>query len=440
MTKTKNILYISRSVAFFFTALFFVVSQSSLAQSTTDSVQNVPDSTKAIETTWDTNLKRALTSLSVEASENYYNTSFTIWDLTADSLLFAYNPQKVMRPASTEKIMTAVAALSLLGADYEYKTRAYYTGSISPDSILKGDVYVIGAFDPAYSYSDLKELAQSIRSLNIKSIEGNFYADISMKDSLLYGRGWCWDDVPSSNTPYLCPLMLERGQIAPFDGHYSTSPTFHPSLYFMQTLAHELSDLGCDTLNYYLKSFDATIPSELFYTKTRTIADILPHMMKKSDNLYAESMFFQLAHINKDKATWEDGARQVLNVIRQADADASYVEVVDGSGVSLYNYSSTQTEVAVLRYAYKHEDIYNPLLASLPIAGVDGTLKNRMKEAPAYKNVHGKTGTLSGVSSLAGYVMASNGHTLAFSIISNGLMKVATGKAFQDRICQVLSE
>lgn len=388
---------------------------------------------------WDVRLRQSLTAFAEEAEDSYFTTGMCVYDLTDDSLLFAYNQHKVMRPASTQKLVTAISALDLLGSQYQYRTRAYYTGSISADSILHGDIYVVGDFDPSYSYTDLKALAQSVRKLSLKAVKGTLYADISMKDSLLYGNGWCWDDVPCSNMPYLSPLMLERGQIAPTWSTYSTSSAFHPSLYFLHTLGEELTDLGCDTLPCALRSLDSSLSPQLFYTKTRTIAELLPHMMKTSDNLYAESMFFHLAHINSSRwSDWKDGARQVNNALRKADVQTTYVEVADGSGVSLYNYISPMAELALLRYAYKEKRIFDTLYPSLPIAGVDGTLKNRMKNTPAHNNVHAKTGTVSGVSCLSGYLTASNGHLLAFAIMNNGLMKVATGRAFQDRVCQEL--
>lgn len=403
--------------------------------------ESVNSAEPTYESTWRARLESRLKGIRKEADENYYNTGICVYDLTADNLLFEYNAGKVMRPASTQKVVTAVSALSQLGASYEYQTRAYYTGEINEDSILEGDVYIVGAFDPAYSYADLKELAQSVRNLNIKGIKGTFYADVSMKDSLLYGYGWCWDDVPCSNMPYLSPLMLERGQLYPFAGKYSTQPTFHPSIYFLQMLGAELKDLGCDALDCKFGDVEHVPSAKLFYTKTRTLAELLPHMMKTSDNLYAESVFTHLACINKSQgASRKDAVRQINEVLHVAGVDASYVEVADGSGVSLYNYLSARAEVELLRYAYDDSEIYEVLIASLPIAGVDGSLASRMKEAPACRNVYGKTGTVSGVSSLAGYLMASNGHVLAFSIINNGLMKVATGRAFQDRICQILAE
>ena len=94
----------------------------------------------------------------------------------------------------------------------------------------------------------------------------------------------------------------------------------------------------------------------------------------------------------------------------------------------------------MLRYAYHNKHIYKPLYESLPIAGVDGTIKTRMKTGSAYKNVRAKTGTLSGVSTLAGYVKASNGNMLAFSIMNNGVSSSAVGKNYQDKVCQALAK
>jgi D-alanyl-D-alanine carboxypeptidase/D-alanyl-D-alanine-endopeptidase (penicillin-binding protein 4) len=77
-------------------------------------------------------------------------------------------------------------------------------------------------------------------------------------------------------------------------------------------------------------------------------------------------------------------------------------------------------------------------MPALPVAGVDGTLKSRMQNTLAQGNVRAKTGTLTGISSLAGYCTAPNGHELAFAIINQGILDKTTGKAFQDRVCQVL--
>ena len=94
--------------------------------------------------------------------------------------------------------------------------------------------------------------------------------------------------------------------------------------------------------------------------------------------------------------------------------------------------------VSLLRYAHQHPSIYQALALSLPVAGIDGTLASRMKTGSARSNVRAKTGTVTGVSSLAGYCTASNGHKLCFAIINQGQSNNTNARNLQDRICQQL--
>ena len=120
--------------------------------------------------------------------------------------------------------------------------------------------------------------------------------------------------------------------------------------------------------------------------------------------------------------------------------EPQHYDLVDGSGLSLYNYVSAELEIAFLRYAYQRDGIFPALYASLPVAGVDGTLKNRMRRSPARGKVRAKTGTLTGVATLAGYVQASNGHWLAFCIMNQGQCKARSARDFQDRVCTLFLE
>ena len=94
--------------------------------------------------------------------------------------------------------------------------------------------------------------------------------------------------------------------------------------------------------------------------------------------------------------------------------------------------------VALLGYAWQTQHIKEHLLPSLPISGFDGTLQKRMLGTPAEGNVRAKTGTVTGIVSLAGYLTAANGHTLAFAIINQGVNSSGIGRSFQDKICQEL--
>ena len=94
--------------------------------------------------------------------------------------------------------------------------------------------------------------------------------------------------------------------------------------------------------------------------------------------------------------------------------------------------------MAFLRYAYRDSRLFQALYEVLPVAGVDGTLKRRMREGRARDNVRAKTGTLEGVSTLAVYALASNNHALAFCIMNQGVESVREAQKFQDRVCEWL--
>jgi D-alanyl-D-alanine carboxypeptidase/D-alanyl-D-alanine-endopeptidase (penicillin-binding protein 4) len=340
-----------------------------------------------------------------------------VWDLTDDCPLFSFNKQQLMRPASTMKLLTAITALDRLGGNYQYRTSLYYNGEIVGRTLL-GDLYCVGGMDPAFDVDDLRLFADALKQVGVDTISGTIVTDISMKDTLKWGEGWCWDD----DNPDLSPLLV--GRKADFVQH------------FCNALVE--ADICLDdvmTTNGVLPS-DAVLVCE----RKRSIDYILQRMMKDSDNLYAESMFYQTGASSHRPARANDAARVARALIERAGLNSSHYRIADGSGLSLYNYLSAELEVRILRYTYQHQDIYSHLLPSLPIAGEDGTLKKRMKNTSAAGNVQAKTGTVTGVSSLAGYCTASNGHRLCFSIMNQGIEKSSDGRAFQDKICMILCD
>ena len=387
---------------------------------------------------WEDQICASLSFLAQEAEGYYYNTGICVYDLTADSHLFGYNEYRMMRPASTQKMLTAVSALDILGPDHQYRTSLCASGDVVTDSlgrkVLDGDLYVVGDFDPEIDKDDIKAMAEAVRRAGIVSVRGRVLADVSMKDTLILGNGWCWDD----SQPFLTPLSLSGSdyQCRNYKNNLS-----RPELRFCEELVSQLSRQhvsvsGSPAVGRGICSGSAGIRQ--LYAVSHPLSHFLPQMMKKSDNLYAESMFFQLGAEVKRGAGWKESASQVEKVVERAGESLSFMVVADGSGLSLYNYVTPMTEVAMLRYAYRNKTIFSALYASLPIAGVDGTLASRMKSGRACNNVRAKTGTVSGVSCLTGYATASNGHMLAFSIMSNGVRSASEGRAFQDRVCEAL--
>ena len=161
--------------------------------------------------------------------------------------------------------------------------------------------------------------------------------------------------------------------------------------------------------------------------------------MKRSDNYFAECLFYQLAALSGHRPAGRSEAIGYIDmIIRETGLDPAQYQIADGSGLSLYNYVSPELLVRLLQYAYTNEPIRSYLLPSLPIAGIDGTLERRMLKTPAQGNVRAKTGTVEGVSSLSGYCTSPEGHVLVFSIINQGVRQTSTGRAFQDKVCETL--
>ena len=341
-----------------------------------------------------------------------------VYDLTADSTLYQYQARQLLRPASTMKLLTAITALDCLGGDYLFSTRLHYTGEIV-DSMLVGNVYCVGGFDPMVSDGDVNAMAANLRSLGVNSLQGYVIADLTMKDGLEYGEGWCWDD----DNPTLTPLSVGRKDV------------------FVERLLREMVYNGI-MLND-VQTGDGRCPAraKLICQCHHSIDEILDRMMKKSDNFYAEALFYQIAASQgKLNAKAGDAREVVKRLIRKIGLDDGNYRIADGSGLSLYNYVTAELETMLLRYAWHKKEIRDHLLPSLPIAGVDGTLEKRMRKTPACGNVRAKTGTVTGISSLAGYCTAANGHDLAFCIINQGVLRGQLGRNFQDRVCAVLCE
>ena len=340
-----------------------------------------------------------------------------VWDLTADSALYAYNHRQRMRPASTMKLLTAITALDLYGGNHPFTTEIRYEGRLSGRTFT-GNIVCVGGMDPAFNSGDMHYVVDRIREIGIDTICGRIVADKSMKDTLTLGQGWCWDD----DNPCLSALLIDRKDR------------------FADRLTKELRDVGVVFMDEggWTKEDSSPITQPPTFNLQHSFDQILSRMMKQSDNLYAEAVFYHAALAASRPATQKNARAAVRQLIQKLGYDASQYTVADGSGLSLYNYLSPELLTAFLRYAWRNERIFLHLEPSLPVAGVDGTLKDRMKKSAAYRNVRAKTGTVTGISSLAGYATAPNGHRLAFAIINQGVLKGKEGRDFQDAVCTLL--
>lgn len=379
--------------------------------------------TIAIDSTlkWPENVMARLDRLMNEPLLKKTQLGLMVYDLTADSAIYCVGEKQTMRPASTMKLVTAITAIDKLGGGYQFRTQLYYTGIIERN-ILRGNLYCVGGMDPRFNNDDMRAFVESLQRMSIDTICGRLIADTSMKDDTRLGEGWCWDD----DNPSLTPLLIGTKDL------------------FMERFRQELRDGGITVVdNEEAIANNKTKNRPLIHLCSRfhSLDQVLMRMLKESDNLYAESVLYQVAASGGVKNASATHARQWIHkLITRIGLNPGDYKFADGSGLSLYNYVSAELLVGLLRFAYHNQNIYGQLYPALPIAGVDGTLEKRMKGAFTNGNVRAKTGTLTGISSLAGYCTAANGHHLAFAIINQGVLRNASGRTFQDKVCTALCE
>ena len=367
------------------------------------------------EGTWQADKQQALNLLCQSSLFETTQLGLYVYDLTDGLPLYAVNAAQRMRPASCQKVVTAITALDCLGGDYQLRTEFRTKGKVV-NGVLQGDLIVVGGMDPMVTPDELFEAAQDIRQKQgIESITGSIVYDLSMREDKPLGWGWCWDDDYG-------PLsaLLVNGK-----------DTFEKN--WLQALSQAGIKVNSGARG---KEQGAREQAKTVYSIRHSIDELIDPMMKNSNNIYAECLFYQTAALGGKKgAGHKEAGQRTEQLLSKIGLDPSPYRIADGSGLSLYNYVSAEMLVAMLGYAWRNESIKEHLLTSLPISGFDGTLKNRMTGTEADGNVRAKTGTVTGISSLAGYITAANGHTLAFAIINQGVSSSAIGRSFQDKVC-----
>ena len=216
----------------------------------------------------------------------------------------------------------------------------------------------------------------------------------------------------------------------------------NPPMYFVTLLYEDLMSNGIkvDGIKGIKQTPDDAVQFLNYY---HLLDSVIVNTNKPSYNLGAEMLLYALAANDSGcPANAENGIASLKKLISTVGLDPENYSLSDGSGVSRYNLVSAELILSILKYLYINQpDVYLKFYKSLPIAGIDGTLKNRMLNTAAQNNVHAKTGSLRGVSSLSGYVTTKINHKIAFSILmENFVGSSSTARNFQDKICEMLAE
>jgi D-alanyl-D-alanine carboxypeptidase/D-alanyl-D-alanine-endopeptidase (penicillin-binding protein 4) len=356
--------------------------------------------------------------------------AISVIDATTGRPVLETSANQVVLPASTAKIATAVAALTALPSDQRLTTRVV-AGPAAGDVVLVGggDPTLAGPFTrPGYPRpARLADLAARTR----EALKGAPVRRVLVDDTLYggprLGPGWRPAYVTSGDVAPVTALMVDAGRtrLPPLVGPARAPRHSDPSLAAGRALATLLGVPKAVVVRGKATAGAATLGE----VSSPTVPQLVEAMLTRSDNDLAESLVRQVAIAKKQPATFAGAAAAMQSVLAQVLVDvgagSGSVRLVDGSGLSrldrLQPGALTRLLAAVAR---EDRDRLFPVLSGLPVAGFDGTLERRYRKGPglpAAGVVRAKTGTLNGVSALAGLVRTRDGRLLAFDFTADSV-------------------
>jgi D-alanyl-D-alanine carboxypeptidase/D-alanyl-D-alanine-endopeptidase (penicillin-binding protein 4) len=366
-------------------------------------------------------LRHALSSRQVDPAQ----TGALVVDLRTGDVVFQSHTSLSMAPASAEKLTVAFAALRLLGPSYRFRTEVLGTGELAGRD-WRGDLYLAGMGDPTLRTRDLGELARKVASWGITRVEGSVVADEHYYDTRRGARGWKPSFLAFESRP-LSALALED---VPLRGADSSAAAAAAAF----TVALRRRGVAIADPPRTGRAPGDVLPLALEYSEP--LATIVQEMNRESDNIVAEMLLKQLGAEVGARGTTAAGAAVVLGELEAAGVPMAGVRIVDGSGLSRLDRLTARALVVLLRTAERDPGIRLPFLASLAIAGVSGTLRDRLRRRPARGRVIAKTGTTNEASALAGFVR----RRYVFAILQNGSpLDYWSARSAQDRFVTLLA-
>ncbi|PHM62176.1 serine-type D-Ala-D-Ala carboxypeptidase [Xenorhabdus ishibashii] len=420
---------------------------------------------------------------SIEKSAQYLpmgtDFSFIAQTVGAKNPLIDYHGQQMALPASTQKIVTALAALLQLGKDYRFITTLESDANLS-DGVLKGNLTARFVGDPMLTRSQLRSMVGTLKQSGIKQIDGDLVIDISIFSSHDKAPGWVWNDMTQCFSAPPSAAIVDKNCFSvslysaeqPGELAIVHVPSFYPVnvLSEVKTLAKgspeakycefdvTSGDLNRYTLTGCLTQRDEPLPLAfaiqngpgyagkilknelniagielkghirlqsatkqpekiLAVNQSVPLNKMLEIMLKKSDNMIADTLFRTLGHHYFNvPGTWRAGSDAVRQILKKkAGIDLGNTIMVDGSGLSRHNLIAPVTMMEILQFIAQHNDELD-FIPMLPKAGYDGTLAYRpgLHESGLDGKVFAKTGSLQGVYNLAGFMTAASGQQIAF--------------------------
>lgn len=415
--------------------------------------------------------------------------------------IYRKNETDALIPASNVKLFTTSAALSIMGGDYKLSTKLLSDDYNIADGVINGNLYIKGFGNSLMTAEDLDSLALMLRAIGIHKITGSLVADNFYFDSLYNRKDWIENDKTVFTLPPISALTINRNIINftfSSAGKYNSSLRYsaYPSSPYIKiinnakvtkyrsrpVIKQRLTAEGYEFVissglrkssRYHQYSVSLDNPGafiaflfqgQLEYAGIETgsppmlgrapdntielgaasiyMKDLVSIINKRSDNFLAENLFKTLgAYYNRNDGSSMYAVLSIAKFVKENEIFSTGSSLVDGSGLSRFNLTSTGSLVALLDKMYSNRDLFNDFYNSLSVAGVDGTLADRLNGTYAENNLHGKTGTLRGVSALSGYLQSRSGEVYIVSII----FEFSRGssykfKGIEDQIIRVIAE
>ncbi|BDB58630.1 peptidase S13 (D-alanyl-D-alanine carboxypeptidase [Rhodococcus sp. RDE2] len=363
----------------------------------------------------------------------------SITDPTTGTVLWSKDADRALIPASTTKILTAAAAMLVLPSDHRITTRVV-------EGSKPGEIVLIAGGDPTLSAMPpgqesfypggprIADLAEQIRRSGA-TVE-TVLVDTSLYSGDPLAPGWFPQDVGDGYVAPIEPVMLDGGRLRPLEDESPRSAT--PALDAGRALA---TALGADPARVAPGSASpGAAPMASVQSAPLTVR--LGQMLRRSDNVLAETVGREVAVATGNEHSFEGTTKAVTGTLQQAGLDVTGVTLRDVSGLSVENRIPARTlDRVISEAAGPNRTELRPMLDYLPVAGATGTLADRYGTTTRAGAgwVRAKTGTLTEVNGLTGYVVDSDGRVLSFALLSNGRSPSEARPAL-DAVASVLRE
>jgi D-alanyl-D-alanine carboxypeptidase/D-alanyl-D-alanine-endopeptidase (penicillin-binding protein 4) len=362
-----------------------------------------------------------------------------VYDMTTGQALFSERALQQRAPASVEKLYTATTALERMGPTAQLETTVLGSGHLAAEGVWEGSLYLRGGGDPTLGSESfirghyggvgttLSTLVTQLKAAGIRRVTGRVDGDESYFDSLRGepSSGYAWDPYLEGS---LSALAFNRGETGNETGPHA------PAAYAARQLRAALRGASVAVPQGGGAATTPAGATRLAGALSPTITQLLGLTLPPSDNFFAETILKGLGARFGGAGSTAAGA----HVVRETLAELGiHPKVVDGSGLSLEDRTSPY-EVVTLLDQLAHTPLGTVLRGDMAVAGHTGTLSERMRGTAAAGRCEAKTGTLTGVSNLAGYCTAADGDELAFAFFNDGI-SLEAAHTLQDNMAITLA-